>query len=1435
MMRLLSLFTLFFAWCCLALPVQAQQADDEKSTFVRYVEEQLSSDNFQIRLNGLEGTLSSSVTLGSITIADRKGVWLTIEQPQLEWNRSALLGGRVEIESLTAASVNMPRGPQADESLPDAEATPFALPDLPVAIIVEKLSVGRITFGKDVFGLAAVAQVEGRIVLDDGALDTQLDVKRLDGPGGALALTAKLDSAQVLALNLSLQEPQNGIVANLLNLEGKPPVALSITGNSPLSDLSVALALDVAALRVLDGALTRTVADGDAVTSVDINGPIASILPADVRPFFGDQSRLVARVRQTAAGETNIEFLNLDSGEVQLAANARLLADGFLNALNVDFKLVPPAGEVDAKVTLPSVEPPTTLAGAQVLVSYDATRGKRWTAQVKAQDIARTDINVDDITLTAQGTVTNVQNAANRAVDFTVDGALRGFTAQDPAISEALGRELTLSGSGGWQANQPLRLQNFQLAGAPFTATLSGTIAEMVFTGDFTLDANRLASFSALLERSLQGRLQARASGNVALTSGGFDLRLNGTGEDLAIGEAAVDRLLQTTTTLSGGAKRDEKGLKFDALRISNRDFSTTLDGFYSSASADLTAVAQLRDLAVVTDQGSGALSANVQVIGQTHPLSLKADIAMPEGRIMGRQMASLALGFDGLLDNNLVQGDLSASGGLDGKPVELTGAIKANEAQQSIRDLSARIGEAMLSGSVLRNEAGLLDGSIKVDATDISDAAALALVEAQGAMRGTVVLDASSGKQSADANLQLDDLIYQNNRVGTATLDAKATDLFGKPAINAQLDGKRIVAGGMEVRTLDADVQTQGTSSIFSAKADLVQNDAAIETRGSVEQSADQTVVQLAALSVTSNITSARLQQPTKITITNTADGAETQVDEMVLQVGSGIVRLRGSAGRGLNLTVVAQSLPLSIVNAVRPDLNAGGVLNAEARITGSTSSPDIRFSTDGSGLTAAPLAQNGVTPLTVSANGQFSNNIVQLAALNVRNGQGVNASASGRIPLSGPGLSLRAQGTAPWSIAEPMLAARGTDVSGTARFDATVVGSLDNPQASGLVSVQGGTVSDPLSNLRLTNIDLLAGLQGDRVSITRGSAQLASGGSVTITGTVGLASTLPASLTISLNNARYTDAETFDTRATGRLTVTGALLADPLLAGTIDLGRTEITVPENFPSSDDLLEVRHVNPDAATRRTLLRLAKVQPTGGKPTSRPSVLRLNVLVRAPNQIFVRGRGLDAELGGQIRVVGPVTNISPEGTFELRRGRLSILGQRIDLVEGAIALTGTLDPLLDFTAKTDAGDVEAFIIVRGRASDLDISFTSSPELPEDEVLARIIFGKGLGDLSPAQIARLASVAAELTGGNSPGLVDSLRKGTGLDDLDIVTDADGNTAVKAGKYIRDNVYLGVQAGEASEATINLDVTDNVTVRGAVSSEGNTSLGVFLEKDY
>ena len=108
---------------------------------------------------------------------------------------------------------------------------------------------------------------------------------------------------------------------------------------------------------------------------------------------------------------------------------------------------------------------------------------------------------------------------------------------------------------------------------------------------------------------------------------------------------------------------------------------------------------------------------------------------------------------------------------------------------------------------------------------------------------------------------------------------------------------------------------------------------------------------------------------------------------------------------------------------------------------------------------------------------------------------------------------------------------------------------------------------------------------------------------------------------------------------------------------------------------------------------------------------------------------------------------------------------------------------------------------------------------------------------LGDLSPLQLAKLAAAASELAGGGGNSLTDSLRSAAGLADLDVVTDAEGNTAVRAGTYLQDNIYLNVEAGAEgnSKVSLDLDLTDNITARGSATGDGETSIGIFYEGDY
>ncbi len=1420
------LLLILFLLVAAPLALAQQSEDEERSGFVAFVENQLSTPGRQIRLIGFAGTLSSNVSVQKITIADKQGVWLEIDDARLVWTRSALLRGRLEIDELTAARIAIARTPLPDESLPAPEAGRFRIPELPVAVVLDRLSVPSIRFGEPVFGMEAEVSTEGSVILDGGSLDLALKMARLDGPGGQFDIIANYAAdATDLKLDVRLSEPQNGIIANLLQIPGRPPVNLEMAGEAPLEQFDLAMALDIAGRRVLEGAVDLSPAADGLAVDVDLSGPLGSIMQPQERRFFGEQSKLVASIDVPDAGGLRIRRFDLSSGVVDASGVAEVLADGFLSKLEVTAALVRRGTD---PVALPFGETPAEVDNARFTVSYG--NGRDWRAELNILNYAASDLGLQSGILRATGTLDGLDEPAARAITFRANGGLTGLEPKDEAVAQALGEAIGLSFNGTWKSGEAIKLQSFAINGREADFIASGEIASGTFDGTMDAAADDLSSFSLLAGRDLTGKAAVKTSGTLTPLTGAFDLTLKGLAENLTVGIAQTDPLLRGETRLAGRIARGENGLVFDKFALTNAAAEIAVNGRLASTAADIAATAKLADLALVTEDATGALALDARITGAAQPFKVGAQAAVESGTLLGRPLRGARLAFDGTVAGTTLDGKVSGSGSYAGDDIRIAAAVNRNNERLALNDLDARVGPTRIGGGIEVGANRLLSGDLRIDSTDIASAAALALVEASGGLKGDLKLTpTAAGKQSAVAAFAVRDLTYAGNRAGSAELKAAVDDLFGTPSVDAIVKASSVRAGGVTIETLDASALTKGTTTDFDARADI-SGGTRLNARGRLDQRQNGFRAELAALSLDSPIASAALAAPAIIE----RSGATTRLSGVRFNVGGGAVSADGSVGDTLDMNVRVEGLPLAIANAIRPDLRAAGTVSGTARIGGRPTEPDATFQLTGSGVSFARLDSLGLDPLAVSVTGRGSRAGLRLEAGKFSNAQGLDVSANGTIPFSGSGLSVIADGTAPLTLAAPALAARGTRLDGSVRFNTSFTGSLAAPQARGLISIDGASVSDPLSNIAMRDVTLVAGLQGERIEISRFSAAFARGGNVAASGTIGTAGDLPADISVTLTGVTYTDAQIFRATLGGSLRLSGSLARDPLLSGEVNVEKADITVPESFAAASDVLDVEHVRPDAAARETLARVERVSPKA-TPTARPSVIQLDVTVNAPSRIFVRGRGIDAELGGTVRLAGPVTRIEPVGAFRLLRGRLSILGKRLNFQEGSITFTGDLDPQINLVASTSAQDADAFITVTGPASNPDIVFSSQPELPQDEVLARIVFDRSIAELSPVQIARLAAVAAELTGGKAPSLLGSLREGSGLDDLDVVADDDGNAAVRAGRYVTDRVYLGVQAGKTSEATINLDITDSLKARGSVDTKGDSSIGIFFEKDY
>ncbi|QDY69057.1 translocation/assembly module TamB domain-containing protein [Qingshengfaniella alkalisoli] len=447
-----------------------------------------------------------------------------------------------------------------------------------------------------------------------------------------------------------------------------------------------------------------------------------------------------------------------------------------------------------------------------------------------------------------------------------------------------------------------------------------------------------------------------------------------------------------------------------------------------------------------------------------------------------------------------------------------------------------------------------------------------------------------------------------------------------------------------------------------------------------------------------------------------------------------------------------------------------------------------------------------------------------------------GTRAALSGDVLRPDGQLDVRANGSLPIGLANLVLSPRS--VQGTANFDLAVQGTPGLDAVSGRLTVAGARFIDPALSLTLENIGTQVNIANSQANVNA-SANLSTGGQITINGPVSLTAPFNGNLDIALNQLTVVDPSLYEINLGGNLGIDGPLAGGAAIAGAINISRAEIRIPAGGGGAGTLIDVRHAGEGAASRQTRERaglIKKEQAAAVGDGTGPSY-GLGIDIRAPSQVFIRGRGLDVEMGGEIQIGGTTTNIIPTGGFDLLRGRLNLLGQRLEFDQAQIRLQGNLVPDLYMVASSQSDSIRAQIQIEGPVNDPEINFTSEPELPQDEVLAHLFFGKSISDLTPFEVASLAAAINELSGRGGTGLFGSIREGLGVDNLDVNTSDAGTTSVTAGKYISERVYtdVTVDSDGTSKVELNFDVTDSFKASTSFDNEGDTGIGFHFERDY
>jgi translocation and assembly module TamB len=418
---------------------------------------------------------------------------------------------------------------------------------------------------------------------------------------------------------------------------------------------------------------------------------------------------------------------------------------------------------------------------------------------------------------------------------------------------------------------------------------------------------------------------------------------------------------------------------------------------------------------------------------------------------------------------------------------------------------------------------------------------------------------------------------------------------------------------------------------------------------------------------------------------------------------------------------------------------------------------------------------------------------------------------------------------------MVNPLLEARGLHAAGKLTVDATVTGNSSAPQVGGGITLSEGGLRDYARGVNLSDIE--AEVVGNEAGLLIKSFKAtAVSGSVAMTGSFGvLQPGMPLDLKITAKDAQPVTSNILTATLDADLRVSGKARERIDAVGTIHVIRAKIGIPSSLPPDVAVLDVR-------------RRGKAAPVSG---GKPLVVGIDITVQAPQEIIVQGRGLDAEMSGEIHLKGPSDELVASGDFKLLRGWFTLAGTRLEFKEGKVGFDGAglrkkIDPTLDFTAETTQAEYTIKLQISGPADAPRFDFSSSPSLPQDDIMARLLFGVPGSQLTALQYAQIAAALATLSGvgGNGTNPLVKLQKTLGLDRLSVqsntTTTAAGTensgAAIAAGRYVTKRVYIeGKQTTTGtSQVQVDVDLTKHLKLQTRLGNGTAVTQGTTPEND-
>ncbi|MDX9861724.1 MAG: translocation/assembly module TamB domain-containing protein, partial [Rhodospirillales bacterium] len=1035
----------------------------------------------------------------------------------------------------------------------------------------------------------------------------------------------------------------------------------------------------------------------------------------------------------------------------------------------------------------------------------------------------------------------------------TVGGFLRlgELMPADGRLGAMVGDEVRVDADGRVFADGDVEVKTARLRAAGGELILSGVLAA-TGTADVagSLDVPDIAFLRDLVGMPVGGGAKATAALRLAdgVVRGTVAVGLS----RLALPEApaAVD-LLGPDVSVAADFERSVAGdWRFDAVDLDGGALAAEarasfvvdpalLEGEYRVRLADLSALGVLVGFPL-----DGGATLDGAVGGTLAAPALSGRLYADGLRVAGQPWQEFTIDYR--IDDVLAtpRGRLDARMRAPWDAVKLSADLAPAESGRfAFRGIAAETLGTVLSGDVVVDTArGLAEGRMTTRAPDLARWSEVAGLSLEGGLDAAIgLVPGAGGRQEVAIDVEV-----RQPRFVPADEEPVAAEGATARLVVADVWGERRIDGRVglvgltreDLRLNSVEVQARGRLQRLDASASVAGEAVTAKAAGTVAVMGGVVDARLDALSGSALGQRFALEQPASLHYS--AD--ELAVGDVRLRIGDGAVEgdLRVES-HSVDLTGRLRALPLSLAGLVLPDRKMAGTIDGEMRLSGLASAPDghVRVWTSEATVTIAdePMAAGGQLDLALS-------NGVPSLRVKVEAGGDAFLTFEGDLPAR--------VSVAPFAIvleSERLFAAtsRGEGelaalldslipdphrIAGRFEVVARLSGSLSDPRADGNVRLTGGRYENLLSGTLVRDFALDARFTDNRLDIVR-AAGLAGSGRIDGSGTLFLdrSRNFPLDIVLRADEAGVVHRDDISATTSGEITLVGPL-GGPAINGKLTIDEAEVRLINRMPPDVVVLDVIEVN--SPNRR-----GRAEPVAG---SGGAGVTLDLVIAVPNRLFVRGQGLESEWSGGFHVGGSLAEPRLTGEVKPVRGQVSFAGKTFVLQQAssvAFRDPASTVPDLDITADYRGDGFTARFIIRGRADDPTVTLSSVPELPQDEIVSRILFGRGVARISAVEAAQLAQTVASLSGRGGLEFLDEARRALGVDVLRVEA-GEGNQgpALTSGRYLAKDVYVGVSQGagaKSGEATVEVELTPNVTIETEIGPTSGSQIGARWKFDY